>query len=329
MNTAQESIKPGFIKQESIKTRFIKLLQRMYAVRYVYFIFLPVLAYYLIFAYAPMANPTTGGILMAFKHYRLNTPFSQMDWVGLQWFRVMWTKPDFWVALRNTFVISISRLIVEFPMPVIVAIVLNEVRRSSTKRVFQTIFTFPNFLSWIIVVSVLKDLLQVSGFVNNILRNFGVEPINFLANSGFAGNLALVLLTNIWKSAGWGAIIYLASISGIDPQLYEAAIVDGANRWHCIIHITWPSIRPTAVVLLILSCGSILSAGFDQIFNLRNAVNKDYIEILDTYIYQYGFKGSMNQSFSVAAGLFRSVVNFTLLLLANRFARLLGSDGLF
>ena len=149
------------------------------------------------------------------------------------------------------------------------------------------------------------------------------------ANKSMIANLLLVFLTNIWKSAGWGAIIYMASISGIDPQLYEAAIVDGANRWHCIRHITWPSIRPTAVVLLILSCGNILNAGFDQIFNLRNAVNKDVIEILETYIYQYGFTGSMNQAFSVATGLFRSIINFTLLLMANKFARLLGSEGLF
>ena len=313
----------------SLKDTFLKLLGRMYAVRYVYLIFLPVLVYYVLFAYAPMFNPVTGGIFMAFKHFRLNTPFSQMDWVGLQWFSVMWSKPDFWLAFRNTFIISIGRLIVEFPMPIILAIVLNEVRRGNTKRVYQTIFTFPNFLSWIIVVSVLKDLLQINGLVNGILRELGNEPVNFLANKSMFANLSLVFLTNIWKSAGWGAIIYMASISGIDPQLYEAAIVDGANRWHCVIHITWPSIRPTAVVLLILSCGSILSAGFDQIFNLRNAVNKDVIEILDTYIYQYGFTGSMNQAFSVATGLFRSVINFTLLLLANKFARLLGSEGLF
>jgi putative aldouronate transport system permease protein len=175
----------------------------------------------------------------------------------------------------------------------------------------------------------MKDLLQVSGMINNILRGFGAEPINFLASNSMADNLVLVFLTNIWKGAGWGAIIYMASISGIDPQLYEAATVDGANRWHKIIHITWPSIRPTAVVLLILSCGNILNAGFDQIFNLRNAVNRGSIEILETYIYQYGFQGNMNQSFSVATGLFRSVINFALLLLANRFMKLLGSEGLF
>ena len=276
-----------------------------------------------------MFNSATGGIFMAFKHFRFNTPFTEMEWVGLQWFNLMWGRPDFWVALRNTFIISIGRLIIEFPMPIILAILLNEVHRNKVKRFYQTVFTFPHFLSWIIVIGILRDLLQMNGLVNGILRELGAEPINFLASGSVAGNLALIFLTNIWKSAGWGAIIFMASISGIDPQLYEAAAVDGANRWHRIIHITWPSIRPTAVVLLILSCGNILNAGFEQIFNLRNPVNRNAIEILDTYIFHMAFASGMNQSFAVAAGLFRSVINFTLLLLANKIARLLGSEGLF
>jgi len=301
----------------------------MYKVRYIYLIFTPVVIYFLLFAYAPMFNPATGGILMAFKQFRLNATFSQMDWVGLKWFNMMWGKPDFWIAMRNTFIISVGRLVFEFPMPIILAIILNEVRRDKSKRVFQTIFTFPNFLSWVIVVSVLRDILQLNGLINTGLKALGYVPFNFLANKSMIANLLLVFLTNIWKDAGWSAIIYLAAISGIDPQLYEAAIVDGANRWHCTAYITWPSIKPTAVVLLILSCGSILSAGFDQIFNLKNGINKDTLEILDTYIYTYGFIGSMNQSFSVATGLFKSVFNFTLLILANQFAHWLGSEGLF
>jgi putative aldouronate transport system permease protein len=301
----------------------------MYAVRYIYFIFLPVAAFYILFAYAPLFNPVTGGIFMAFKHFRLNRGFSEMEWVGMQWFELMWGRPDFWIAIKNTFIISIGRLIVQFPMPIILAIMLNEVRRSGTKRVFQTIFTFPYFLSWIIIISLMKDMFQISGLVNGIIRYFGGETYNVLASNSRAVNLAVVFLSDIWKGAGWGAIIYLASISGIDPTLYEAAKADGANRWHCVVHITWPSIRPTAVILLILSCGSIMSAGFDQIYNLQNAVNMDMLNILDTYIYRFGFNGKMNQSFSVAAGVFRSIANFALLILADRFAKLLGSEGLF
>ena len=317
------------MKNEPAGGRVFKFWREVYKFRYIYLIFLPVAAYYLIFAYAPMFNPRTGGILMAFKFFRLNTTFSQMEWVGLRWFKLMWDKPDFWLALRNTFIISMGRLIFEFPMPIILAIILNEVRRERFKRVFQTIFTFPNFLSWVIVVSVLRDILQLNGLINSILEQLQFEPYNFLASRSMIANLLLVFLSNIWKNAGWSAIIYLAAISGIDPQLYEAAIVDGANRWHCTIYITWPSIKPTAVVLLILSCGNILNAGFDQIFNLKNGINKQSLEILDTYIYNYGFRESINQSFSVATGLFKSVINFTLLLTANKLAHWLGSDGLF
>jgi len=309
--------------------RISKLLREMYKYRYIYLIFTPVVVYYLLFAYAPMFNPATGGILMAFKQFRLNTTFSHMDWVGLKWFNMMWSKPDFWLAMRNTFIISVGRLVLEFPMPIILAIILNEVRRDKSKRVFQTIFTFPNFLSWVIVISVLRDILQLNGLINTTLTQLGLTPFNFLANKSMVANLLLVFITNIWKDVGWSAIIYLAAISGIDPQLYEAAIVDGANRWHCTAYITWPSIKPTAIVLLILSCGNIMNAGFDQIFNLKNGINKETLEILDTYIYTYGFLGTMNQAFSVATGLFKSVFNFTLLILANQFAHWLGSEGLF
>jgi putative aldouronate transport system permease protein len=266
---------------------------------------------------------------MAFKHFRLNRSFSEMEWVGMQWFRLMWGRPDFWNALQNTFIISIGRLIVTFPMPIILAIMLNEVRRSKIKRSLQTIFTFPHFISWIIVIGLMRDMFQIEGLVNGIIRNFGGTPFNFLANNSRFANLAMVFLSDIWKGAGWSAIIYLASITGIDPSLYEAARVDGANRWHCVMHITWPSIRPTAVILLILSCGSLMTVGFDQIFNMHNPINSSVLRVLDVYIYQFGFGGQMNQSFAVAAGLFRSVANFTMLILADRIAKLLGSEGLF
>jgi len=215
-------------------------------------------------------------------------------------------------------------------MPIIIALLLNEIRRSSHKRILQTIFTFPNFLSWVIVYSILHDIFQFNGVINSILREVGREPFMFLANRSMFANYALLFGTSIWRSAGWGAIIYLASISGIDPSLYEAARVDGANRWHCVRHVTWPGIKSTVVVLLILACGAIMSGGFDQIFQFRNAVNREVIEILDSYVFAFGFGGGgMNPSFAAAAGLFRSVINFALLLTANKIARLLGSEGLF
>jgi len=307
-----------------------KQLKRIWAARYLYAIFIPVAIFFALFAYAPMFNMQTGGILMAFTRFRVRASFPDLEWVGLHWFRVLWGRPDFWDAFRNTLFISFGRLLIEFPMPIILALLMNEVIRNAPKRIFQTIFTFPHFLSWILVYSVLQDLFQFSGLINHILGNFGIDPIMFLAINSRPINLALIFGSSIWRSAGWGAIIYMASISGIDPALYEAARVDGANRWHCIRHITWPGIKPTVVVLLILAVGNIMNGGFDQIFQFRNGVNRPVIEILDTYVFHFGFgQGGMNQSFAAAAGLFRSVINFGLLLTANRIAKLLHSDGLF
>jgi putative aldouronate transport system permease protein len=291
---------------------------------------LPVLAYYILFAYTPMFNMQSGGILMAFTRYRVANTFPDLEWVGLHWFRVLWNRLDFWDAFYNTLIISVGRLLVVFPVPIILALTLNEVGRSLPKRIYQTIFTFPNFLSWILVYSVLQDLFQSSGVINTILMQLGRDPILFLANSDRFINLSLIFGSDIWRSAGWGAIIYMAAISGIDPSLYEAARIDGANRWQCITNITWPGIKPTVVVLLILAIGNIMSGGFDQIFQFRNPVNRPVIEILDTFVYYFGFGAQgLNQSFAAAAGLFRALVNFCLLLAANKVTRLLGSDGLF
>jgi len=291
---------------------------------------LPVFVYYLLFAYAPIFNPQTGGILMAFKQHNLTKPFSQWQWVGLKYFEMMWRKPDFWVAMRNTVGISFARLLFEFPVPIILALLLNEVRRERSKRFYQTVFTFPNFLSWVLVVGLMRDLLQVDGVINGVIKALsGGVAYNFLANDSVFSNYAMLLLSNLFKSAGWGSIIYLASIASIDPTLYEAATVDGANRWQCAWYITWPGIKSTAVVLLILQCGNILNSGFDQIFNLVNGVNRSVIETIDVYIYRYAFQQSMNQSFAAASGLFKAVINFALLMTANQIARRLGENKLF
>ncbi|MDR0495651.1 MAG: ABC transporter permease subunit [Treponema sp.] len=309
--------------------RNAKFWKKIADYRFVYLIFLPVAAFYIIFCYMPIFNTQTGGILMAFKHYRLNRNFFQMNWVGFQWFRQLWALPDFWMVMRNTLLISFGRLLFVFPMGIILAVMLNEVKSGAYKRVSQTIFTFPYFLSWVLVISIIKDLLLSNGLFNQLIRSWGGESVPFLSSRSIPLNLTLLFVTDIWKNAGWGAIIYLASMSGIDPSLYEAAEVDGANRWQRICHVTWPGILPTVVIMLILSCGNILNAGFDQIFNIRNSMNRNVIEILDTYIYHVGFGGAYNQSFSTAVGLFKAVINFALLLTANRIAYLTGQGGLF
>ncbi len=298
--------------------------------RYLFLMLLPVIAYYIIFCYAPIFNPQTGGILMAFKQHSLTKPFSEWQWVGLKYFQMMWRKPDFWVAMRNTITISFIRLLFEFPMPIFLALLLNEIRRDRSKRFFQTVFTFPNFLSWVLIVGLMRDLLQVDGVINGIFKTLpGGTAYNFLANGSAFSNYAMLVFSNLFKSAGWGTIIYMAAISGIDPTLYEAAKVDGANRWQCIWYITWPGIQSTAVVLLILQCGNILNGSFDQIFNLVNGVNRSVMETLDIYIYRYAFQQSMNQSFAAASGLFKAIINFALLLTANQIARRLGERNIF
>jgi putative aldouronate transport system permease protein len=313
-----------------IKSNLARTWRKVVEHRYLFFMLAPVIAYYLIFNYAPIFNAQTGGILMAFKQHSLTRPFSEWEWVGLKYFEMMWRKPDFWVAMRNTVTISFIRLLFEFPMPIILALLLNEVRRNGSKRLFQTIFTFPNFLSWILVVGLMRDLLQVNGVINGIIRLIpGGTPYNFLANDSAFSNYAMLVLSNVFKSVGWGSIIYLAAIAGIDPTLYEAAKVDGANRWQCIRYITWPGIKSTAVVLLILQCGNILNGSFDQVFNLVNGVNRSIIETIDVYIYRYAFQQSMNQSFAAASGLFKAVINFALLMTANQIARRLGENKLF
>ncbi len=326
MSITQKQRLPVSIGQKG----FRKTLRRCVEHRYLLFMLTPVLLYYLLFNYLPMVNFQTGGILMAFKQHNLTKPFSEWKWVGLKYFEMMWRKPDFWVAMRNTVSISFVRLLVEFPVPIILSIILNEVYREKTKRIFQTVFTFPNFLSWILIVGIMRDLLQVDGVINGLIVTMaGGEAYNFLANTSAFSNYAMLILSNLFKGMGWGSIIYLASIAGIDPSLYEAAIVDGANRWHKIIHITWPGIKSTAIVLLILQCGNILNGSFDQIFNLVNGVNRSIIETIDVYIYRYAFQQSMNQSFAAASGLFKAVINFGLLMTANGLAKRLGDNNLF
>jgi len=312
------------------ESKYSKLLKRIWAAKYLYLIFLPVIAYYALFAYMPMFNTQTGGVVMAFTRYRVNNTFPDLEWVGLHWFRVLWNRADFWEAFTNTLIISFGRLIIVFPASIVLALTLNEVGKSLPKRVYQTIFTFPNFLSWVLVYSVLQDLFQSSGVINTLLMQLGRDPILFLANSDRFITLSLIFGSNIWRDAGWGAIIYMAAISGIDPSLYEAARIDGANRWQCLAHITWPGMKPTVTVLLILAIGNIMNGGFDQIFQFRNPVNRPVLEILDTFVFHFGFgQAGMNQSFAAAAGLFRSLINFSLLLTANKVTKLLGSDGLF
>ena len=282
---------------------------------------LPVVAYYVIFSYIPMA-----GIVIAFKEYRLLDGIWGSPWVGLKQFEVLFQTPSFFEVLRNTVVISALRILFGFPAPILLALLLNELRSEKYKRVIQTISYLPHFLSWVVLAGIfLQFLSPSSGPINILLTKMGLQPIYFLGQPSTF--VPTIIATGIWQSIGWGSIIYLAAISGISPELYESALLDGANRLQRIWYITLPSIAPTIVVLFILNRGSILNGGFDQIFNLYNDAVMSVADILDTYVYRRGLTG-LQYSYAAAVGLFKNGIGFLFVFATNLFARKLGDASL-
>ena len=282
---------------------------------------LPVVAYYVIFSYIPMA-----GIVIAFKEYRLLDGIWGSPWVGLKQFEVLFQTPSFFEVLRNTVVISALRILFGFSAPILLALLLNELRSEKYKRVIQTISYLPHFLSWVVLAGIfLQFLSPSSGPINILLTKMGLQPIYFLGQPSTF--VPTIIATGIWQSIGWGSIIYLAAISGISPELYESALLDGANRLQRIWYITLPSIAPTIVVLFILNMGSILNGGFDQIFNLYNDAVMSVADILDTYVYRRGLTG-LQYSYAAAVGLFKNGIGFLFVFATNLFARKLGDASL-
>ncbi len=295
---------------------------RIWKNRQTYILLLPGLVWYVIFAYLPM-----GGLTLAFKDYKANLGILGSPWVGLQNYEFVFRDPEFYRALKNTIVISLQRLLFQFPVPIVLALLINELRMPGYKRVLQTVYTFPHFLSWVIVASVMFNVFEYEGLLNGLIKAFGGENISFLSSKTLIR--PILYITESWKAAGWSAIIYMAAISGIDLEQYEAAMIDGASRFQRIIYITLPGIRSTIMVLLILAVGGIMNAGFDQIFNLTNATVREVADILDTYIYRITFQTAADFSFSTAIALFKSVVNFIMLILTDRLAKWIGGSGLF
>lgn len=282
---------------------------------------IPGLAYFIIFAYVPMY-----GITIAFREFSYRNPFGG-EWVGLRYFKEMLSDSQFLLSFKNTLEISLGRLLFEFPMPIVLALLLNEMNGTRFKRTYQTIFTFPHFLSWVVGAGIVTNILSDAGALNQILMAMGLEKLSILTSA--SAFRPMLYVSNIWKEAGWSAIIYLAAITSINPELYEAAYVDGANRFQRMFHITLPSIRATIGVLLILAVANVANAGFDQIFNLYSPLVYDVSDILDTYIYRRTFVTGMNFSASAAQGFFKSVVNLVLLVLANTVTKKISGEGIY
>jgi len=277
---------------------------------------IPGLTILLLFRYAPM-----GGIIIAFKDFKIAEGIFGSSWAGMKWFEMLFSNAEFGRVLFNTILISVSKLIFGFPVPIILAVMINEVSNTKLKKSIQTVIYLPHFISWVVIGGILYTILSPTVGVLSLFKikkNPLLEPSNFRI---------LVVLSEIWKTSGWGTIVYLAAISGISPDLYESAIIDGANRFQKIRHITIPSIASTIAVMLILRTGSLMSAGFDQMYVLQSPATMDVGDVLDTFVYRYGLAQG-RFSYATAAGLFQSVVGLILVLLSNFITNKMGQDGI-
>ncbi|MBR6155901.1 MAG: sugar ABC transporter permease [Lachnospiraceae bacterium] len=298
----------------------------IYVKRYwqLYLLLLLPMIYFLVFKYSPMYY-----ILIAFKKYSIVQKVSEMPWAknhGFEYFLKAFKNKDFINALRNTVFLNLFDIIVGFPVPIIFALLLNELRFKFFKKTVQTVAYMPHFLSWVIIYGLAMQLFSpTNGFVNMLITKLGGEAVHFLDDPNKWVGTYIGL--GVWQSFGWNSIIYLAAISGISPELYEAASVDGANRFQKMWHITLPGIRPTIVVLLILALGNVLGSGFDRPYVLQNNLVMKNAEVIATFVYKYGIKG-LQFSLTTAVGLFQSIANVIFLLLANWFSRKMGERGI-
>ncbi len=288
-----------------------------------YLMLVPAVLYFLIFRYIPLA-----GSVIAFKDYNIFKGIIASDWVGLQWFHQLFTFPKFVRLLQNTLLIGFYQIIFSFPAPILLAILMNELRMMKLKRVVQTIVYLPHFLSWTIVAGLVYMLLSVqTGLVNTVYVNLtGNEPINFLQNADYVRTI--IVSSGMWKEVGWGTIIFLAALTGISPSLYEASTIDGAGRWKQFVHITLPGLLPAITVMLLLKLGHVMDLGFEQIYPFLNPLTSEKADVFDTYAYRAGVVGGQ-YSFTTAVGLFKSVVGFALLLVSNKASKLTTGEGLF
>ena len=308
-------------KMSSLSNR--SLLKRMYRDRQYYLLLIPGLLVTLIFKYFPM-----GGLVIAFQEFNIFKGILNSPWTGLDNFREVFKSHDFIRVFRNTVLISIYKLAVGFPIPILLSLMLNELKNKIFKRSVQTIIYLPHFISWVIIAGIMLEFFSpTTGAINGVRALLGMEPWteNFLTKAKtFRGFL---VATEVWKECGWNTIIYLAAISTVDQSLYEAARVDGAKKLRQIWHVTLPCISGVIVILLILSIGFMMDAGFDQIQALTNDLVRDVSDIFDTFTYRKGLQGG-RYSYTTAVSLFKSVISLTLIFAADRFAKAIGEEGL-
>jgi putative aldouronate transport system permease protein len=282
--------------------------------KYLYFLFLPVIVWYILFCYVPMY-----GIIIAFKNYNVFTGIQDSPWVGFLYFKQFFQSVFFWRLLRNTFLISFYGLIFGFPAPIILALLFNELKNGIFKKTAQTISYLPHFISTVIIVSMFVEFLSPSrGLINNIIANFGGDRVYFLGDPKYFRTVYTIM--NIWRGVGWGTIIYLAALTGINPELYEAAIIDGCNRFSQILHVTLPGIASTIIIMLIFRVGELLSVGSESIILMYNPSIYETADVISTYVYRRGLVEAQ-YSFGAAVGLFNSLVGLVLIGITNTLAK--------
>lgn len=297
------------------------LKQRILYHKYIYLILLPALVYYMVFKYMPIY-----GLTLAFKTYKASKGVWGSPWIGLENFRNLTTNVGFVTAFKNTVVISFLKILFGFPFPIILTLLINELRMKKYKNLLQTVYTFPHFISWVVVAGICFNLFSGDGAVNKILESAGLGTQSILTSKGSFRQL--IVGSAMWKESGWSTILYLAAITSIDTSIYEAARIDGANRFQQMVYVTLPGIAAMMATNLILSCSNIMDGGFDQIFNMYNAAVFDVADIIDTYVYRISFQQTPDFGFSTAVGMFKGIVNLALILSVNKIVKSFGQKGI-
>jgi len=289
------------------------LLRQWKQHKYIYLMLVPAIIYYALFHYRPMY-----GVLIAFKNFSPKKGILGSSWVGLKYFYDFFNSYYFLRIVRNTLLINLYNLLFSFPAPILLALLLNEIRSSGYKKLIQTISYLPHFVSTVVIAGLVLQFVSKNGLINNVIALFGGERISFMLNPRYFRTIYLA--SDIWQGVGWGSIIYLAALSGISQELYEAATIDGAGRFRQMVHVTLPGIAPTIIILLILKIGNMMNLGFEKIILLYNEAVYETADVISSFIYRRGILEA-NYSYSTAVGLFNSLINFTLIVSANAISR--------
>lgn len=287
--------------------------------RYLYLLFVLPLVYYVLFHYLPMY-----GVTLAFKKYNVMQGIWSSQWVGLRYFNYL-QNAEFWRVVRNTIILNLEQLIFVFPVPVILALMLNELRSDKLKRITQSMSYLPHFISTVVVCGMVISFVSVNGFINNILASFGMERVPFIIRPEWFR--PIYIISEIWQNTGWSSIVFLAALTAIDPELYDAGKVDGAGRWKLMRHVTIPGIMPTISIMFILRVGAIMNVGFEKVFLLYNGATFSTADVISTYVYRIGIERSSFSS-ATAINLFSSVVGFFFIVSANKLSKMAGESSL-